>query len=262
MKLSEVYAVERSKWDELARRERPDSALLLPDGVDFQTFYEPKSTLDQVASFLGDLEGKRVIEYGCGLGFLSVLLGRSGARVDAFDLSEESIAVARRRAELNQVDDAISFHVAPGEKLPFDDETFDAAVGNAVLHHLDVRLAGAELYRVLKPGAKAAFAEPLGMNPLLDFARDHLPYPGKNPRGADHPLTYADIRAWGRPFAEFSYEEVQLLSMMERALGRSRRIDTLRVVDEFLLARVPALRRYCRYVLLYMRKKGGAPRKA
>jgi 2-polyprenyl-3-methyl-5-hydroxy-6-metoxy-1,4-benzoquinol methylase len=40
---------------------------------------------------LGDLRGKRVIEYGCGLGQLTVLLARSGAEVTAFDISSQSI---------------------------------------------------------------------------------------------------------------------------------------------------------------------------
>lgn len=256
MELAEVYDVERAKWDELARRERPDSELLLAPGLDFHSYYRSESALDldEIANFMGDLRGKRVIEYGCGLGFLSVLLAKSGARVDSFDLSAESAAVARRRAQLNGVGDAITFHVVAGEALPFESETFDAAVGNAVLHHLDVRLAGPELFRVLKPGAKAAFSEPLGMNPVLAFARDHVPYPGKNPRGADHPLTYDDVRAWGSPFNEFSFQEIQLLSMMERALGRNRRFERLRAADKVLLSQLPFLRRYCRYVLLYMRK--------
>lgn len=256
MELTEVYAVERTKWDELARRDRDDAELLMEPGLDFGTYYRSDSALDlgQIANFIGDLRGKRVVEYGCGLGFLTVLLGRSGARVDAFDLSAESAAVARRRAELNGVGDAITFHVAAGEDLPFESGTFDAAVGNAVLHHLDARLAAPELFRILKPGAKAAFSEPLGTNPVLAFARDHLPYPGKNPRGADHPLTYDDLHDWGAPFSDFSYTEVQLLSMMERALGRNRRFQRLRSVDRFLLSRVPPLRRYCRYVMLYMNK--------
>jgi hypothetical protein len=60
--------------------------------------------------------------------------------------------------------------------------------------------------------------------------------------------------AWGAPFTDFDYTEVQLLSMMERALGRNRRFQSLRSVDRFLLSRVAPLRRYCRYVMMYMTK--------
>ena len=59
-----------------------------------------------------------------------------------------------------------------------------------------------ELARVLAPGGKATFSEPLGTNPLVVLARAHLPYPGKHERGADRPLTVNDIAAWRAPFAE------------------------------------------------------------
>ncbi len=77
----------------------------------------------------------------------------------------------------------VEFVAAAGEQLPLENDRFDVVVGKAILHHLDVALAGAELRRVLRPGGRAAFAEPLGTNPLLTFARDHLPYAHKNSRG-------------------------------------------------------------------------------
>lgn len=87
----------------------------------------------------------------------------------------------------------------------------------------------------------------------MAFARDHLPYPGKNPRGADVPLSYADLRAWERPFARAEHREVQLLEMVERALGmRSPRV--LRRADDWLLGRFPPLRRLCRYVVIKLEK--------
>lgn len=41
---------------------------------------------------------------------------------------------------------------------------------------------GVSLYRVLKTGGRAAFVEPMGMNPILNFARDHMPYRDKTLR--------------------------------------------------------------------------------
>jgi SAM-dependent methyltransferase len=172
--------------------------------------------------------------------------------VSAFDLSSASIEVARRRAELHGVADAIDFRVAAGEALPYPDERFDVVVGKAILHHLDVRLAAPELHRVLRPGGRAAFAEPLGTNPLIVFGRERLPYPHKNARGADSPLSRAEVQAWGAPFREFHHREVQLLTAAER-LGVPR-IPALERTDAWLLARFPALRRYCRYVVLTMVK--------
>lgn len=250
--LRQIHQIEQAKWDEQARREI-DSLGGLKD-PDFQSYATHASTMRGIAAFLGDLHGQRVLEMGCGLGHIAVLLVRSGAKVTAFDISPMSVLAASRRARINGVEEGLDLVVAAGETLPFADESFDVVLGKGILHHLDVSIAADELYRVLKPGGKAAFAEPMGMNPLLKFVRNYVPYPEKNPRGADRPLSYREIHEWGRRFAQFRIEEYQLLSMLERGLGFNRPLPLLRKLDDFLLKRVPFLRRYCRYVSLFMVK--------
>jgi SAM-dependent methyltransferase len=253
MTLQDTYRIEVEKWDALAGVERPDEDLMLED-ADFAAHARRVRTLTPAAEFLGDLNGRHVLECGCGLGVLSTLMALSGARVTAFDLSPGSIEVAHRRAELHGVADAIEFTVAAGEDLPYEDDRFDAMIGKGVLHHLDAALAAPELHRVLRAGGRAAFAEPLGTNPVVAFARDHLPYPHKNPRGADVPLDYDDIRAWGAPFREAAHQEIELLSMVRRALGIRRPLPALARADDRLLALRPELGRWCRYVVLTMVK--------
>ena len=119
---------------------------------------------------------------------------------------------------------------------------------------LSSSIGAPDLHRVLKPGGKAVFSEPLGMNPLLSFVRDYVWYPKKTPRGADKPLSYDEIHAWGARFREFHYQEVELLSMIERGFGFHKKFPALRRADDMLLARVPPLRRFCRYVVMYMVK--------
>ena len=251
--LDHTYRIERNKWDALATEKGMTHRALVAD-EDFQHYATRASTMAGINEFLGDLAGKQVLEFGCGLGEISVLLAKSCADVTAFDLSQTSVALTRRRAELNGVAERIDLVAAGGEALPFADHSFDLIFGKAILHHLDVGVAANELYRVLKPGGKAAFVEPMGVNPLLRFARAYVPYPGKNPRGADRPLHYKEIRLWGEKFREFHYREIQLLSMLERGLGFKRRLKVLRRADDALLRRAPFLRRYCRYVLLTMVK--------
>lgn len=252
-KQREIYKVEREKWDSLAA-EKESVIRPVASGDDFHRFAQRSRTMVGMSEFLGDLNGKKVLEYGCGLGQLSVLLAKSGAEVHAFDISEASVEVTRKRAEVNGVVDRITVTAAAGESLPFADESVDVVVGKAVLHHLNVGLSAGHLHRVLKEHGKATFCEPMGMNPLLQFGRDHLPYPNKNPRGIDQPLNYDDINRWGNGFREFSFRELQLLSMLERVLGFKRRLPILQRMDDVLLERVPYLRRYCRYVVLYMVK--------
>jgi SAM-dependent methyltransferase len=248
---------ERRKWDAHARAALPrlQDLPVTPEGTTFRDYARGRLLLDGMADFLGDLEGREVLEYGCGLGELTIVLARSGARVTSFDLSAASVEFSRERAVRDGVADHVTFVVAAGESLPFADASFDLAVGKAVLHHLDPHAGAAELARVLKPTGRAAFSEPLGMNPLLVFARAHLPYPGKHERGADRPLTAADLRAWRAPFGRVRMRPVQLLSMVERALGFGHSLGALRALDRRLIGRWPALGRFCRYGILLFEKE-------
>jgi SAM-dependent methyltransferase len=247
-RLAQRYEVERAKWDAVAEAEA-GAATMLPPYSDFGDYVRRHRDLDGVAEFLGNLEGKHVLEFGCGLGKATALLVKSGANVCAFDISPRSVEVATQRLEANGLHADIA--VAAGEDIPYPDESFDRVFGAAILHHLDVESGRRELYRVLKPGGKAAFVEPLGTNPIVRFVRNYVPYRHKTPRGADVPLRYADIEAWGRGFQEFRYREIQLLSMVQRLFGFEQRFDGLHRLDHWLLRRAPALRRFCRYVVIY-----------
>ncbi len=251
--VQERYTIERAKWD--AHAGTTSEAITPPrPGEDFASFAKRDSLLPGIAEFLGDLRGQRVIEYGCGLGKLTVLLARSGAHVSAFDLSEQSIEVARRRAQMTGVEDRITFQVSAGEQLPYDDGAFDIAVGKAVLHHLDAEAGARELARVLRPRGRAAFSEPLGTNPVVQFVRDYVPYPHKHERGADIPLRRSDIDAWMAPFSEARLQGVQLFSMVERGLGFHQKLPVLREYDRLLLKRWPQLWPLCRYAVLTLQR--------
>ena len=124
----ERYAIERAKWD--AHAGDTNEPIVPPkEGEDFASFAGRDALLVGVAEFLGDLHGKQVVEYGCGLGKLTVLLARTGAHVSAFDLSEGSIEVARKRAAMVGVEDRITFAVAPGAGVTFWPAAGAAAVG-------------------------------------------------------------------------------------------------------------------------------------
>lgn len=200
---------------------------------------------------LGDLRGLRVLDFGCGHGMAGVVLARRGARVTAFDLSSGYIQEAARRASANGV--RIRFLQADGERLPFADGAFDRVWGNAVLHHLDLRIAGPELRRVLRPGGVAVFCEPWGENPVLSWARRQLPYPGKGRTRDEEPLGRRHVRILRATFPTLTLRGFQLLSMARRVLPQGRLVAGLDWCDEMLLSRVPTLQQFCRYVVLTLR---------
>jgi SAM-dependent methyltransferase len=197
---------------------------------------------------LGDVRGLRVLDYGCGHGMAAVVLARAGACVTAFDLSGGYVAEARQRAAANGV--TVAFVQADGEQLPFADGVFDRVWGSAILHHLDLQRAGRELRRVLRSGGRAVFCEPWGGNPLLSFARRHLPYPGKHRTPDEQPLTSRQLDKLRVFFPSIQVRGFQLLSMARRVVRARRLRARLDVWDAMLLERVPALEQYCRYAVL------------
>jgi len=81
--------------------------------------------------------GKRVLEIGCGIGTDAINFARAGAKVVAVDLSEKSIDLARRRADVYGLADRITFHVADAEHLSQEiaPEPYDLVYSFGVIHH-------------------------------------------------------------------------------------------------------------------------------
>ena len=89
---------------------------------------------------------ERLLDVGCGNGGVSRLLRERVAEVDAVDVEMS--------AEWHD-EPGLSFRVADGEQLPFDDASFDLVHSKDSLHHMDdPACALAEYRRVLKPGER------------------------------------------------------------------------------------------------------------
>lgn len=98
-----------------------------------------------------DLQGKRVLVVGCGFGDDALRLAKLGADVYAFDLSPDSLAIARALADKEGL--KIAFEEMPAEALKYESGFFDFVVARDILHHVDIPRAMSEIVRVSKPGA-------------------------------------------------------------------------------------------------------------
>lgn len=202
---------------------------------------------------LGDVGGLPVLDYGCGHGMAAVVLARRGAQVTAFDLSLGYLSEARRRAAANEV--RIDFVRTDAEHLPFADGSFARVWGNAILHHLEVRSAVVELHRVLRPGGIAVFCEPWGGNPLLAWARRHWHHHGRHHTPQEQPLRRRHLRVLRERFPSLQVEGFQFLSMTRHIVRWKLLQSSFEWCDTRLLRVAPALSRFCRYIVVVLRRE-------
>ncbi len=112
-----------------------------------------------LASALGRLDGRAVLDFGCGAGRLSGWLADRSARYTGTDLSAEMLSLARQRHPV------LDYKRLENGRLPFAGDSFDVAVSVTVLHHnpyeRQEQLIG-ELLRVLRPGGLLCLLERTG----------------------------------------------------------------------------------------------------
>lgn len=112
--------------------------------------------------------GTKVLEIGCGTGYFSKELVRTGADITAIDISPDLLLVAAQKVIANN----IVFQVENAYAMNLADDSFDFIVGSSVLHHLDVEQALQECWRALKPGGILRFTEPNMLNPQIALQRN------------------------------------------------------------------------------------------
>ena len=112
--------------------------------------------------------GTKVLEIGCGTGYFSKELVRTGADITAIDISPDLLLVAAQKVTTNN----IVFQVQNAYAMNFADDSFDFIVGSSILHHLDVEQALQECHRALKPGGTLWFTEPNMLNPQIALQKN------------------------------------------------------------------------------------------
>lgn len=105
------------------------------------------------------LEGKRILDVGCGMGMYVSRFRQFSDEVYGIDVDEEKIAQASQWLP--------NLQVSPAEKLPFPDEYFDVILLNEVIEHVnDDRQSIREAYRCLRPGGHVVIYAPNRLYPF------------------------------------------------------------------------------------------------
>jgi SAM-dependent methyltransferase len=125
-------------------RDRTDSRM------NFYNRFLEKPTMKKLLKNIVD--GKRVLDLGCGSGVFTKDLINWGGKVKGIDLSKTLIEIAKKE------NPKAKFYIGNAVKTPFDDSEFDIVASNLVVHYFkDVKPLFKEVARVLKKGGIFVF---------------------------------------------------------------------------------------------------------
>jgi SAM-dependent methyltransferase len=195
---------------------------------------------------LGDVTGKRVVDFGCGSGANTALLAHRGAHVWAIDISEDLLRLGQRRLAVSGRAGEATFIAGSAHDLPFPDNSIDVVFGIAILHHLDLDLCSKEIRRVLKPGGRAIFQEPVRNSAVIRFVRSLIPYRAPDISPYERPLTDDELRRFATGFSScavraFALPHVQVGQVLPVVKNHWRKLYAM---DRTILQRLPWLSRY------------------
>lgn len=124
-----------------------------------------------VAQKLARFKDPMVLELGCGTGAFSkfVLDELPLLRLTSCDISPKSVQIAADRYASYKY---ASFEIADATSMDYDAGTFDAVIGNSILHYLPIEISLQECFRALKPCGIIWFSEPNMMNPQVAIEKN------------------------------------------------------------------------------------------
>ncbi len=156
---------------------------------------------------------KKILDYGCGDGMLTVWLAKNGADATGIDISGVSFEEAKKAAASNGVESQVHFYEMDCEELKFPNHSFELIVETGVLHHLALERAFAEMARVLKQEGAIICAEALADNPLIQAYRRKTPQ-WRTEWEVDHILRVRDLEVAKRYFKSIHVEFFHLFTLL------------------------------------------------
>lgn len=211
-----------------------------------------KEAFRDVFLALGRLEGKLVLDAGCGSGEMSIYLAQHKARVVGVDVSRNLLSFGDVSARTSSVSNRVDFGQMSLYDLAFSDGAFDIVFGSAILHHLDLDRAVPEIARVLKGDGVAVFIEPHDDSELYKLLRRLVPL--KAHGGFHWGVDKRGLDALSQAFSSVAVKHYHLVSRLDRIFAQPRVVRCFRRLDIFLLGALSFTRRYSRIIAIQARK--------
>jgi len=165
---------ERGYWDRFCAEK-----IASHEFTELNYFFQKKvyaGMSDCFLSKLGDIKGEKILEAGCGSGYLSILMAERGAKITLLDNSKLALKYSHnllKKVEfIKKKKFQVEYVLGDVRKLPFNDNTFDVVHNCGVVEHYDdvtVFSILNEMTRVAKSGGHIIVIIPNLLSPEIIF---------------------------------------------------------------------------------------------
>lgn len=207
---------------------------------------------------LGDLRGKKVVELGCGDGWITTCLANAGANVFAVDVSRNGCMLTREKLKAHGLSAGL-VAVMDAHLMGFKSSSFDAVFAAGVLHHLDVGQMSREIHRILKKGGMLVCYEPLKYGPFmwtirrlwlyLNGLREYVWTDDEKPF---EPKDFSPFKNMFRVTLIRRFNFIAKTNRLKKRFGPLA--NFLRWTDYLILSGLPFLKKYCTCVVCRFEK--------
>ena len=240
--------------------------------TDFKPFeFDPVTAREMVGpsvkmllDLVGNVNGKNVLDIGCGNGLLSVYLAKIGGKVTAIDNSQVAVKNTIDLMKINQVDSLLEVYKLNAMELNDLNKSFDLVVGRFILHHIEPFDTFSEiLNNVMTSGGRGIFLENNSRNPILMFFRTFvigrfgIPKYGDN---QEYPFEPREIEIIKQRFNSIflHYPEFTFFSLMGTYLCRNNRKlgNIFKKMDKCIFNYLPVFHKYTYHQIIEVQKSG------
>lgn len=173
-------------------------------------------------TFASPNPGDRVLDVGCGPGWLAIWAAQQAREVVGCDRSKRIIKIAKSNARKSGAANVV-FHTADATSLPYPNESFDVVIATTLIYLLPQRERGfAELVRVTVPGGRVATLDPdvsMSFGRMRAYAQSRK----MNFRNTSKLLAWSVARIY-YPFSEEELRELYIQAGLE-GLVLEKRMD-------------------------------------
>jgi len=236
-----------------------DNSLIMPASEIGRYCRPPADTvfpLEYAFHLFGGIQGKTILDLGCGEGLNTIVLAGLGANVLSVDSSEKNLAATRRRACANGVKGRVTLLKSDRTTIPVGDNEADHVLCSSICQYADPVASARQIRRLLRPGGTVVFNETVYTPFLLGLSNTLRSQDSINPRlFLTPPLVNAISRAVGTAGRRREFGiTVRLLGRLGVSSLSATAMFSHRV-DAGLLRRFAALRQLASQVVWEARKE-------